>query len=324
MGKTCALVLYRLVLHPLAKYPGPLLGRITDWYSVYHAWKGTRHLDFYRLHREYGDIVRYGPNSISINTNTALHRIYGFKANVQKANFYSVFPASKGAWSTHSAIDKGLHARKRRVLSQAFSDNAMRGLQPHILQVIRTFCNAVVDYPGNPPEIEKWHGSWSRPRNMANWANYMSYDVLGDICYGTSFDTLEREENRFAVKLVGTSSQFHYLNAQMPVLKKLGLDRLLFPNLRAERQRFMAYSKSRLSERMKLGSDTDRRDFFYYLLKARDPETGQGFAMQELWGESNVLLIAGAYSRPSLKPLCGRIALRCLLSRPSHDPGRKY
>lgn len=133
---------------------------------------------------------------------------------------------------------------------------------------------------------------------MANWANYMSYDVLGDICYGRSFDTLEREENRFAVKLVGMSSQFHYLNAQMPVLKKLGLDRLLFPNLRAERQRFMAYSKSRLSERMKLGTDTDRRDFFYYLLRAKDPETGQGFAMQELWGESNVLLIAGGYSGP--------------------------
>jgi len=146
---------------------------------------------------------------------------------------------------------------------------------------------------------------------MANWANYMSYDVLGDICYGRSFDTLEMEENRFAVKLVGMSSQFHYLNAQMPVLKKLGLDRLLFPNLRAVRQRFMAYSKSRLAERMKLGTDTDRRDFFYYLLKARDPETGQGFATQELWGESNVLLIAGGCSKP---PLTVLVTLTLMLS----------
>ena len=252
-------------------------------------------MDFHKLHQTYGDIVRYGPNSISINTNSALHSIYGFKANVQKANFYSAFPASKGAWSTHSAINKGLHARKRRVLSQAFSDNAMRGLQPHILQVIRTFCGTIADNPGKSAQIETRYDGWSKPRNMGHWANYMSYDVLGDICYGRSFDTLEREDNRFAVKLVGMSSQFHYLNAQMPVLKKLGLDRLLFPTLRAERQRFMAYSKSRLAERMKLGIDTDRRDFFYYLLKARDPETGQGFAMQELWGESNVLLIAGEY-----------------------------
>ena len=292
----CSLVVYRLIYHPLSQYPGPLLGRITGFYSVYHAWQGYRHLDFYSLHQAYGNIVRYGPNSISINTNTALHDIYGFKANVRKANFYSAFPASKGTWSTHSAIDKKLHARKRRVLSQAFSDSAMRGLQPHIIHVIRTLCTAIAEFPQVNSLHEKDRESWSTPRNMANWANYMSYDVLGDICYGQSFHTLETEENRFAVELVGMSSQYHYLNAQMPVLKKLGLDRLLFPTLRVDRQRFMAYSKSKLTQRMKLGTNTDRRDFFYFLLKAKDPETGEGFATQELWGESNVLLIAGEQS----------------------------
>jgi cytochrome P450 len=43
-----------------------------------------------------------------------------------------------------------------------------------------------------------------------------------------------------------------------------------------------------------LGVDTDRRDFFYHLLRARDPETGAGFSPNELWGESNLLIIAGS------------------------------
>lgn len=47
-------------------------------------------------------------------------------------------------------------------------------------------------------------------------------------------------------------------------------------------------------ERTKLGLDTDRKDFFYYLLNAKDPETGKGFTMDELWGESNLLIIAGS------------------------------
>ena len=286
-------MVYRLSFHPLAKYPGPLLGRVTDWYSVYHAIKGTRHLDFYQLHQSYGDIVRYGPNSISINTNTALNEIYAFKANVKKAKFYTAFPAKVGAESTHSMIDKNLHARKRRVLSQAFSDNTMKGLQPHVLHVIRTFCKAIGPSRVTSAAAEKQERPWSSPRNMANWTDYMSYDVLGDICYGQTFGTLEREENRFAIELVGTSSKFHYLNGQMPKLKKLGLDRVLFPTIRANRQRFMAYSKRQLENRMKMGMDADRRDFFYYLLNAKDPETGEGFTIQELWGESNVLLIAG-------------------------------
>lgn len=75
----------------------------------------------------------------------------------------------------------------------------------------------------------------------------------------------------------------------MSIVNKLKLDRVLFPKLAAGRARYMAYSKGQLAERTKLGDETDRRDFFYYLLKARDPETGQGFSTPELWGESNLL-----------------------------------
>jgi cytochrome P450 len=57
---------------------------------------------------------------------------------------------------------------------------------------------------------------------------------------------------------------------------------------------YMAYSKAQAAERSKLGLDIDRKDFFYYLLNARDPETGKGFTTPELWGESNLLIIAGS------------------------------
>lgn len=80
----------------------------------------------------------------------------------------------------------------------------------------------------------------------------------------------------------------------MPVLNTLSLDRLLFPNIAAGRARYMAYSRAQLTERTKLGDETDRRDFFYHLLKVRDPETGLGFSTPELWGESNLLIIAGS------------------------------
>ena len=54
------------------------------------------------------------------------------------------------------------------------------------------------------------------------------------------------------------------------------------------------YSKAQAMERTKLGSDGDRKDFFYYLLNAKDPETGRGFSKDELWGESNLFIIAGS------------------------------
>lgn len=75
----------------------------------------------------------------------------------------------------------------------------------------------------------------------------------------------------------------------MSLVGKLHLDKVLFRRIATGREKYMAYSKAQLTERTKLGDDTDRRDFFYHLLKARDPETGIGFSMPELWGESNLL-----------------------------------
>jgi hypothetical protein len=75
----------------------------------------------------------------------------------------------------------------------------------------------------------------------------------------------------------------------MPIIGQFKIDHVLFPQIASGHQRYMAYSKAQLTERTALGNDTDRKDFFYHLLEARDPETGLGFQTPELWGESNLL-----------------------------------
>ena len=72
------------------------------------------------------------------------------------------------------------------------------------------------------------------------------------------------------------------------------LDKLFFHKIAAKRAQYMQYSRGQARERTKLGLDSDRKDFFYYLLTAKDPETGQGFTESELWGESNLMIIAGS------------------------------
>jgi len=64
--------IYNVFFHPYAKYPGPFLGKFTDLYAGYHAWKGDIHLDMWRCHMKYGDKVRYAPNRLNVNTVTGL------------------------------------------------------------------------------------------------------------------------------------------------------------------------------------------------------------------------------------------------------------
>lgn len=79
----------------------------------------------------------------------------------------------------------------------------------------------------------------------------------------------------------------------MPWLHQSKLDRLVFRKLFTDREKYLAFSREQMMERIKYNSDPIRKDIFHHLLHAKDPETGEGFSQRELWGESNTLIIAG-------------------------------
>jgi len=286
-------VVYRLTLHPLANYPGPFFAKVTSGYDVYHAYKGDKHLNFHYLHQKYGTFVRYGPNTLSINDPTALKAIYGHKANVRKSDFYLAFRAAPDVFSTHTAIDRYAHARKRRVMSHAFSDTALKGLEDYVLVHVREYVEKLAG--ADKAEMKTYTG-WTQGRDVSTWSSYLGFDVMGDLCFGKSFGMLgQHPENREAVHLLAQAARRHNITGPMPSLHQYALDKLLIPKVVKDRKRYLAFSKRQVMERMNSSIwDSDRKDIFYYLLRSKDPETGEGFSKGELWGESNTLIIAGS------------------------------
>ncbi|KAL7276384.1 hypothetical protein RUND412_000621 [Rhizina undulata] len=280
------LVVYRLWFHPLAKHPGPWLAKVTDWYSVWHAYVGDRHLALYNAHQKYGPVVRFAPNLLSINTSTALKTIYGHSPAsraLQKSSFYTAFPAVKGVHNTHNAINKIEHGRKRRVLSAAFSDAALKSLEGLVLDNINIFTQ----------EIERRSVKGGKEIDMGDMFSWLTFDVMGELCFGKAFGMLTDATNRFVTELIDKAAHNHYINGNYLPLTTLKLSRFLFPTISRDRWRFIEHSRACANDRMALGH-TYKKDFFYYLLEAKDPETGEGFGTKELWGEANVLMIAGS------------------------------
>lgn len=37
---------------------------------------------------------------------------------------------------------------------------------------------------------------WTEPKNMSVWCDYLVFDILGDLCFGKSFETKEPGENK--------------------------------------------------------------------------------------------------------------------------------
>ncbi|KAI5776266.1 cytochrome P450 [Geopyxis carbonaria] len=274
---------YRLYLHPLASHPGPLLSRLSSLPSVYHAYHGTRHLSLYAAHTTYGPIVRYAPNSLSFNSATALHTIYGHAhaAAFQKSAFYAAFPAVPGVWNTHNAIPKPLHARKRRVLSAAFSTRALSAMAPLVAGHVDTLLY-VLDAAGG--------GVVDAGAKMSA----LTFDVMGHLCFGAPFALLTERTHAYLPPLIDRAAHLHSIAGSHALLTRWKLlPRLLFPRLAADRWRFITHSRECASARMAEPADA-RPDFFHHLLEATDPETGVGFTTAELWGEANVLMIAGS------------------------------
>ena len=59
--------LYRLSpIHPLAKYPGPTLCKLTKIWAAWISFRGRAHIYYKSLHDKYGPIVRIGESLFDI------------------------------------------------------------------------------------------------------------------------------------------------------------------------------------------------------------------------------------------------------------------
>lgn len=68
----------------LRSLPGPFLAKFTDAWRLLKVWRGDYEKTTICLHEKYGDVVRVGPNMISIADPAAIESIYGVKTNFPK------------------------------------------------------------------------------------------------------------------------------------------------------------------------------------------------------------------------------------------------
>lgn len=70
---SCLLSYFRPHLRQL---PGPFLARFTRLYKVYITLTGNSHIEYQKLHKKYGPIIRTGPNSVSIGDASLIPEVY--------------------------------------------------------------------------------------------------------------------------------------------------------------------------------------------------------------------------------------------------------
>ncbi|GFG15658.1 isotrichodermin C-15 hydroxylase, partial [Aspergillus udagawae] len=243
------------------------------------------------LRNNAGSIARFGPNSISACSPSALSEVYSTKSNVRKDNAYAVMSASIHAQNTMSCIDKQAHAFKRRILSQIFTEHALKGVEDRILAHIRRFCATLGHFPSKTQDSSP---GWGPSMDLAPLCDYLAFDIISDLCYGESLNMLVSGRYRHIARITKMLGRRNAVCFAQSMLWRYKLDRIFFATLIGPIKDFGSRVRHQAKTRSRLGNDVSQIDCFHYMLNAKDPKTGQGFTERELWTESLLLLIAGS------------------------------
>ncbi|CAJ2503754.1 Uu.00g111480.m01.CDS01 [Anthostomella pinea] len=270
---------YLILLHPLRKFPGPPLARVTDWFAGLHAFKKDLHLEILRTHDKYGSVVRFGPNRLLFNTVTAYTEIYQ-NDRVSKSHTYGS-AVRNNVDNVLTARDKSLHQTKRKMIAPALSERAVKSFEPSMTEHVTVFLKQILKA-----------SQVSEPVNVSERAKYIALDIVTQLSFGYALQAQTSDENRFVSKALAfglyRNNVWHHLFFLSKFWVYSILDRVFFEY----RERYSQLLDKMIKSRMARGTN-DERDFYSFLAEL-DPDHAANVRKSGLWWEAHFLVIAGS------------------------------
>ncbi|KAL4921495.1 hypothetical protein BDW62DRAFT_208463 [Aspergillus aurantiobrunneus] len=232
----------------LHRYPGPVLAKFTNLWRFLDVRGRRPETTHIALHRQYGDVVRLGPNTLSFASPSAIKVIYGLNKGFTKSDFYPVqMTVSKGEPlpSLFSTLDETFHATLRRSVNHAFSMTSLVQYEPMVNETIELFLNQTASLFANANTCD-----------FARWLQFFAFDVIGSITYSKRHGFIDKNEDIDGI-VKSLARIFDYAGpvGQMPWLDKLLWKNPLFDALQkwglADNSHPVAvFARQRMSERM--------------------------------------------------------------------------
>ncbi|RBR25622.1 uncharacterized protein FIESC28_01585 [Fusarium coffeatum] len=292
-GMTISILTYRAFFHRLNRFPGPFIARLTNVYGTWLAVKEEHmYLEVQELHKKYGDIVRIGPMELSIATPSAFRILHANNSPIVKGPFYSV----ANPWVNLLADrNRKRHAIRRKTWDKAFTAKALRDYEPRVVKYTKQLTQQIAKTEGEP-------------MNVSAWINFYTFDIVGDLAFGTSFDYLVKgkrdkflEDSHGSQALTGAFRQVTWLFA---VFKET-------PFLNNSWLSFQSWLKEKVEIRR--NNKPSQPDVFSFILEDYDAiENPTKDDYMRLCGDAHLIAVAGSDTTSA--------ATTCLLHRLALNP----
>ena len=233
--------------------PGPFLAKFTNLWRLLTVYNRKAHEPHLALHKTHGDVVRIGPNCISISSPDLVPSIYGIGKGYVKSDFYSVWQNivdGKRVASMVFTTDEAVHAAMKKPIANAYSLSTLREFEPLLDSTTAVFLSRLDELFAENGEV----------CDLGTWLQWYSFDVIGELTLSKRLGFLERAEDVEGI-CASVASNFDRCSVlgQMPWLDQLTYKNPLYLRFfsKGAVNPIIKFGQRRLQERLDESSNKD-------------------------------------------------------------------
>ncbi|KAJ5217937.1 cytochrome P450 monooxygenase pc-bph [Penicillium cinerascens] len=292
----------------LNKFPGPVVSRFSNLWMLFTARMHVMSVSVHKLHQQHGDFVRLSPNHLSVNHPDSVRDIMGHGNGFTKSEFYYAFDnIEQGIFTTR---DRAKHSRKRKFVAHMFSSKSMVEFEPYTssaLLVMGAQIDKMIDtgkagdyiaLDRTDPKIAALKRKGEIALDAVTWASFLAFDIIGDLAFDEPFGFCKAGADKLGgVMKLRDRGEWCSTVGQVPWIKTWTPYFFFDPFFIRGRNAAAGLAEigiNSVEKRKNKPSDPSRRDILYYLLSAKDPDTGGPLPDRELKAEALTQLIAGS------------------------------
>ncbi|KAF8305156.1 cytochrome P450 [Clavulina sp. PMI_390] len=212
--------LYNLLLHPLARLPGPPTARLgLPWFRLYTTITRSYVWNLQKLHKKYGPVVRLGPNFVSTIDEASVHRIYAYNGGFHKTEFYLSFASIPSNPSLFADINDQSHAARRRSVAHVYSMKSLVDLEPFVDTVIQATINKLTSIVEGARRADKSVSSAHVELDLL--LDFFAADAVGELAFGETFGLVENGDSSLLLPSARNLQQTGSIAGSLPRLAPL-------------------------------------------------------------------------------------------------------
>jgi cytochrome P450 len=192
-----------------------------------------------------------------------------------------VTQVSPTTFNLFNVIDKRLHRIKRKIVGQGINERAMRQFEPVMQEQISIFLTKLAE-----------SSKLGKPVDMSERCCWLALDIAGELGFGHSFELQTDTKNRWMPLGLSTSNWRLNLYMQFPAIKYSGWEKLLLPYALPKVRRYHNMVTEMIKARTSQHQNA-KPDLFSAVSSYKDPETGEGLNLKQLFQEATFLIPAG-------------------------------